>query len=37
MKGIIADNFDVIHPGYIEMFKQMKKIKKLGPIKIGKI
>tara|TARA_R100000734_G_C3264410_1_gene62133 strand:- start:33 stop:449 length:417 start_codon:yes stop_codon:yes gene_type:complete len=24
-KGIIAGNFDVIHPGYIEMFKEMKK------------
>jgi len=25
MKGIIAGNFDVIHPGYIEMFNAMKK------------
>ena len=25
MKGIIAGNFDVIHPGYIEMFTEMKK------------
>ena len=25
MKGIIAGNFDVIHPGYIEMFNEMKK------------
>ena len=25
MKGIIAGNFDVIHPGYIEMFNGMKK------------
>ena len=25
MKGIIAGNFDVIHPGYIEMFNDMKK------------
>jgi|TARA_R100000081_G_scaffold75724_1_gene42153 glycerol-3-phosphate cytidylyltransferase len=24
-KGIIAGNFDVIHPGYIEMFKEMNK------------
>lgn len=24
-KGIIAGNFDVIHPGYIEMFKEMSK------------
>ena len=24
MKGIIAGNFDVIHPGYIEMFNDMK-------------
>ena len=24
-KGVIAGNFDVIHPGYIEMFKEMKK------------
>ena len=24
MKGIIAGNFDVIHPGYIEMFNEMK-------------
>jgi glycerol-3-phosphate cytidylyltransferase len=23
-KGIIAGNFDVIHPGYIQMFKQSK-------------
>ena len=23
--GIIAGNFDVIHPGYIEMFKECKK------------
>ncbi len=23
--GIIAGNFDVIHPGYIAMFKEMKK------------
>ena len=22
-KGVIAGNFDVIHPGYIEMFKEM--------------
>ena len=25
MKGIIAGNFDIIHPGYIEMFNDMKK------------
>ena len=25
MTGIIAGNFDVIHPGYIEMFNEMKK------------
>lgn len=25
IKGVIAGNFDVIHPGYIEMFKEMKK------------
>jgi glycerol-3-phosphate cytidylyltransferase len=25
MKGIIAGNFDVIHPGYVEMFNEMKK------------
>ena len=25
MIGIIAGNFDVIHPGYIEMFNEMKK------------
>jgi glycerol-3-phosphate cytidylyltransferase len=25
MNGIIAGNFDVIHPGYIEMFNEMKK------------
>ena len=25
MTGIIAGNFDVIHPGYILMFNQMKK------------
>ena len=25
MRGIIAGNFDVIHPGYIEMFNEMKK------------
>lgn len=24
-KGVIAGNFDVIHPGYIAMFKEMKK------------
>jgi len=24
-KGVIAGNFDVIHPGYIEMFEEMKK------------
>ena len=23
--GIIAGNFDVIHPGYVEMFKEMKR------------
>ena len=23
-KGVIAGNFDVIHPGYIAMFKQCK-------------
>jgi len=23
-KGIIAGNFDVIHPGYIKMFKECK-------------
>lgn len=25
IKGVIAGNFDVIHPGYIEMFEEMKK------------
>ena len=25
IKGVIAGNFDVIHPGYIEMFKEMGK------------
>ncbi len=25
IKGVTAGNFDVIHPGYIEMFKEMKK------------
>ena len=25
MTGIIAGNFDVIHPGYILMFNEMKK------------
>jgi len=25
MKGIIAGNFDIIHPGYIHMFNEMKK------------
>ena len=25
MTGIVAGNFDVIHPGYIEMFNEMKK------------
>ena len=25
MTGIIAGNFDVIHPGYIEIFNEMKK------------
>jgi len=25
IKGVIAGNFDVIHPGYIEMFKELKK------------
>jgi len=25
MIGIIAGNFDVIHPGYIDMFNEMKK------------
>jgi glycerol-3-phosphate cytidylyltransferase len=25
MTGIIAGNFDIIHPGYIEMFNEMKK------------
>ena len=25
IKGVIAGNFDVIHPGYIKMFKQCKK------------
>lgn len=25
VKGVIAGNFDVIHPGYIEMFKEMSK------------
>ena len=24
-KGVTAGNFDVLHPGYIEMFKEMKK------------
>ena len=24
--GIIAGNFDVIHPGYIKMFKEMKSV-----------
>ena len=24
-KGVIAGNFDVIHPGYIAMFKEMKE------------
>ena len=25
IKGVIAGNFDVIHPGYVSMFKEMKK------------
>ena len=25
MTGIIAGNFDVIHPGYIHMFNEMQK------------
>ena len=25
IKGVVAGNFDVLHPGYIEMFKEMKK------------
>ena len=25
VKGVIAGNFDVLHPGYIEMFKEMKE------------
>jgi len=25
MTGIIAGNFDIIHPGYIKMFNEMKK------------
>lgn len=25
MKGVIAGNFDVIHPGYVKMFKQCKE------------
>lgn len=25
IKGVIAGNFDVMHPGYISMFKEMKK------------
>ena len=24
-KGVIAGNFDVIHPGYIHMFRECKK------------
>ncbi len=24
-KGVIAGNFDVLHPGYIKMFKEMKE------------
>lgn len=24
-KGVIAGNFDVLHPGYIAMFKEMKE------------
>lgn len=25
IKGVMAGNFDVIHPGYVEMFKEMDK------------
>ena len=25
IKGVIAGNFDVLHPGYIKMFSEMKK------------
>lgn len=25
IKGVIAGNFDVLHPGYIKMFKEMKE------------
>ena len=25
LKGVIAGNFDVLHPGYIEMFSEMSK------------
>ena len=25
IKGVIAGNFDVVHPGYIAMFKEMKE------------
>mgnify|MGYP006401738453 CR=1 FL=1 len=24
IKGVIAGNFDVIHPGYVAMFKEMR-------------
>ena len=25
IKGVIAGNFDVMHPGYVDMFKEMKQ------------
>ena len=24
IKGVIAGNFDIIHPGYVAMFKEMR-------------
>ena len=34
-KGIIAGNFDVIHPGYIKMFKECKSYCKDFTLKIS--
>ena len=25
IKGVIAGNFDVLHPGYVDMFKEMRQ------------
>ena len=35
--GIVAGNFDVIHPGYVKMFEKIHKLSCIVPMYLSKI